>query len=154
MVDPASANCWHTLIAVEGKERSMAESPTDETERDSLFWRDEVLEAIYWMLGEGIEEAVAPADLRGFLEAPDGVIEDTFAILEKRDLLRETARGYVFTERGEREAGRRFADEFADMRGFDASHADCGSDCWCHDPDHADEECPSEHEHEHGHDHT
>ena len=31
--------------------------------RDDLFWRDEVLEATYWMLGEGIEEAVAPADL-------------------------------------------------------------------------------------------
>jgi hypothetical protein len=120
-------------------------------EFDELFWRDEVLEATYWMLGEGIEAAVALGDLRGFLEAPEGVIEWTFDDLAARELVRETDRGYVFTDRGEAEAKRRFADEFADIQGFDASHADCGPDCWCHDPDHAGDECPSEHDHEHAH---
>ena len=120
-------------------------------EHDELFWRDEVLEATYWMLGEGIEEAVAPADLRGFLNASPGVIGDTFADLEERAYVRNTVHGYVFTEEGETEAKRRFADEFADMQGFDASHADCGPDCWCHDPDHAADECPSEHDHQHAH---
>lgn len=117
-------------------------------EHDELFWRDEVLEASYWMLGEGIEEAVAPPDLRGFLNAPDGRLERTFANLEERGLVRETSRGYVFTERGEREASRRFADEFADMQGFETSHTDCGPDCWCHDPEHATDECPSDHDHQ------
>lgn len=120
----------------------------DEGGPEQLFWRDEVLEATYWMMGEGIEEAVGAEDLRGFLDAPDGTIERTFADLEEKDLVRETARGYVFTERGEREAGRRFTDEFADIRGFDASHTDCGADCWCHDPAHAEDECPSDHEHD------
>ncbi|WP_306052126.1 hypothetical protein [Natronococcus wangiae] len=120
---------------------------TDEV--DELFWRDEVLEAMYWMIGEGIEEAVATGDLRGFLDAPADVVERTFADLEARERIRETPRGYVFTESGEREAKRRFADEFAEMQGFTASHTDCGPDCWCHDPDHAAEECPSEHDHAH-----
>lgn len=125
--------------------------PDHSPEHGDLFWRDEVLEATYWMLGEGIEEAVAPADLRGFLEAPDGVVAETFADLDEKGLVRETPRGYVFTDRGEREAGRRFTDEFADITGFDASHTDCGPDCWCHDPDHATDECPSDRAHQHTH---
>lgn len=126
-------------------------SDASEQEFDALFWRDEVLEATYWMLGEDIEAAVAPDDLLGFLDAPDGAIERTFADLEERELVRETPRGYVFTDRGEREASRRFADEFADMQGFTASHTDCGPDCWCHDPDHAEDDCPSDHDHPHAH---
>lgn len=126
-------------------------SDASEGEFDALFWRDEVLEATYWMLGEGIEEAVAPGDLRGFLDAPEGTVERTFADLDEKGLVRETSRGYVFTDRGEREASRRFADEFSNMRGFDASHTDCGPDCWCHDPDHAEDACPSEHDHSHAH---
>lgn len=118
---------------------------------DELFWRDEVLEAMYWMIGEGIEEAITPSDLRGFLDAPSDVLEQVFADLEDRQQVRETSRGYVFTDDGEREAKRRFADEFADIQGFDASHTDCGPDCWCHDPDHAEDECPSEHDHPHAH---
>lgn len=120
-------------------------------EFDELFWRAEVLEAMYWMVGEGIQEAVAPTDLRGFLDAPEGVIEEMFDRLEGRDYIRPADGGYVFTGQGETEAKRRFADEFADIQGFDASHTDCGPDCWCHDPDHAEEECPSEHDHQHAH---
>ena len=127
------------------------ESAASNEDFDDMFWRDEVLEATYWMIGEGIEEAVAPADLRGFLDAPPGVLERTFEGLEGREYVRNTRHGYVFTERGEWEAKRRFADEFTDIQGFDASHTDCGSDCWCHDPDHAADECPSEHDHEHPH---
>ena len=127
------------------------DSGTGDDEIDELFWRDEVLEAMYWMIGEGIEDAVAPPDLRGFLDAPADVLERTFDDLEAREHVRETSRGYVFTERGEREAKRRFTDEFADVQGFTASHTDCGPDCWCHDPDRAEDECPSEHDHQHVH---
>jgi hypothetical protein len=130
--------------------KTMSDSAHAE-EHDELFWRDEVLKATYWMLGEGIEEAVAPTDLRGFLDAPSGVVEDTFDRLADREYIRGTDRGYVFTEHGEVEAKRRFADEFAGITGFDTSHTDCGPDCWCHDPEHSADECPSEHEHHHAH---
>lgn len=119
---------------------------------DELFWRDEVMEAMYWMLGEGIEDAVAPADLRGFLDAPPGVVERTFETLADSGHLRPTDGGYVFSDRGDREAARRFADDFADIQGFDEAHNDCGPDCWCHDADHAREPCPSD-EHEHDREH-
>lgn len=110
---------------------------------DYLFWRDEVLEAAYWMMNEGIERTVAPADLAGFLDAADETLRMTFDRMENQDLIEPADDGYVFTERGEYEAKRRFAEDFGDMQGFGESHADCGPDCWCHDADHADEECPS-----------
>lgn len=127
----------------------MSDSGQSSGDFDELFWRTEVLEAMYWMVGEGIESAVAPPDLRGFLDAPSNEIERTFAILDDDGFVRDTERGYVFTEHGEQEARRRFADEFSDIQGFDTSHTDCGPDCWCHDPDHAEDECPSDHEHAH-----
>lgn len=130
----------------------MSDASADEF--DELFWRDEVMEAMYWMLGEGIEDAVAPSDLRGFLDASPGVVERTFETLEESDHLRPVDGGYVFTDRGDREAARRFADEFSDVQGFDKAHNDCGPDCWCHDADQADEPCPSDdHAHGPGHDH-
>lgn len=118
---------------------------------DELFWRDEVLEAMYWMMGEGIEDAVESADLRGFLDAPSGVIDRTFDQLADSGHVARTDDGYVFTDRGDRAAAKRFADEFSDVQGFDASHNDCGPDCWCHDADHAEDPCPSDHDHGHAH---
>lgn len=115
---------------------------------DDLFWRDEVLEAMYWMLGEGIEDAVAPSDLQGFLDAPSGVLDHTFQTLVESGHLRSTDDGYVFTDRGDRAAAKRFADEFGDIQGFDSAHNDCGPDCWCHDPDHVEEACPAD-DHDH-----
>lgn len=130
----------------------MSEATTDDY--DELFWRDEVMEAMYWMLGEGIETEVAPADLRGFLDAPPGVVEDVFESLEESGHLESADGGYVFTARGDREAAKRFADEFDDVQGFDEQHNDCGPDCWCHDPDQIEDACPSEeHDHDHDHDH-
>lgn len=127
------------------------DSDSSDGDFDELFWRDEVLEAMYWMIGEEIEEVVAPSDLRGFLDASADTVERTFERLDDGGYVRETPHGYVFTEHGEQEAKRRFADEFADIRGFDTSHTDCGPDCWCHDPEHAEDECPAEHDHEHAH---
>jgi hypothetical protein len=125
------------------------EPPTDAGDSvDYLFWRDEILEAAYWMMNEGIESAVTPAALSGFLDATDDTLDSTFDRMADEGLIEPADGGYVFTERGESEAKRRFVEDFSDIQGFGESHADCGPDCWCHDIDHADEECPS-HEHEH-----
>jgi len=130
----------------------MAQESTAE-EFDELFWRDEVLEAMYWMMGEGIEEAIEPADLRSFLDAPPNVVDRTFRRLAADGHLDESDDGYVFTEQGEAAAKKRFADEFSDIQGFDEAHTACSADCWCHDPEHAEDECPT-HGHDHDHDHS
>jgi hypothetical protein len=39
------------------------------------------------------------------------------------------------------EGGRSFHDEFAEL--IKPAHAECGPGCWCKDPKHAGEPCPS-----------
>ncbi len=114
-----------------------------------LFWRDEILEAAYWMMNEGIESTVSPGDLLGFLDAGEETLQETFDRMTDQDLIKPADVGYVFTERGEYEAKRRFAEDFGDMQGFGEFHTDCGPDCWCHDADHAEEACPSDEDHSH-----
>lgn len=123
------------------------ETSNGDEQTNYLFWRDEVLEAAYWMMNEGIESTVSPADLAGFLDASEDVLVSTFDRMAEQDLVRRVEGGYDFTDRGEDEAKRRFVEEFSDMQGFGESHADCGPDCWCHDVDRADEACPSHDEH-------
>ena len=39
---------------------------------DDLFWKEEILQIIFWYLGEGLGSSVSAADLRPFLDAePD-----------------------------------------------------------------------------------
>lgn len=128
----------------------MSDDPSDESDGgEYLFWRDEVLEAGYWMLNEGIETTIAPGELMRFLDAPDAVLERTFDRMVEQELIEPVDGGYDFTDRGEAAAKRRFVEEFGDIQGFGESHADCGPDCWCHDVDHADEACPSHDDHTH-----
>ena len=48
---------------------------------------------------------------------------------------------YRLTALGRTEGGRSFHDEFADL--IKPAHAECGPGCWCKDPNHAGEPCPS-----------
>lgn len=111
---------------------------------DAIALRDEILEATYWMLREEeISERIEPADLGAFLDATDVEVRTAFEKLEADGLLERATGGYGLTDRGEREAKRRFADTFGHI-GEGHSHVECGPDCWCHDPE-ADEDdvCPT-----------
>ena len=109
---------------------------------DGLYWRAEILQAMYWMRGEGLAEDVAPAALAEFLVAEPGTIAHHCARLLADSFLelRDGAR-YRLTERGLAEGGRSFHDEFADY--IRPAHAECGPGCWCMDPKHAGEPCPN-----------
>jgi hypothetical protein len=48
---------------------------------------------------------------------------------------------YRLTGLGVAEGGRSFQDEFADLTR--PSHYECSPGCWCQDPNHADEPCPT-----------
>lgn len=119
---------------------------------DALFWQDEVLQAMYWMTKEGVGERFDRDGLARFLDGPEDQVEEALDRLESKGYLEPGSGGYTFTAEGERQAGRRFSEAFDDIQGFDASHTNCGPDCWCHDVDRADEPCPSEDDH--GHDHA
>jgi hypothetical protein len=95
---------------------------------DELHWRDEILQVMYWMLGEGLGDRVTAADLARFLAAEAGPIAAHLRrMADEGDLEvvggEGAGRRYKLTVYGAREGGRRFADEFAGMQ-F-GGHGEC-----------------------------
>lgn len=101
----------------------------------SVYWRDEILQVMYWMMGEGFGQEFTRADLRKFLSAGDDVLADNLEQMVSTGLLERIGGDkYTLTEQGKREGGRRFADEFEEM--LKPGHFECDEpDCDCHDPD-------------------
>ena len=98
---------------------------------DYLYWRDEILQVMYWMAGEGLGDAVTPEDLVSFLRADGELISGVMNRVAQERFLEETASGeYRLTELGMDAGKRGFALEF---EGWAAQgHGDCDPDCWCH----------------------
>ncbi len=97
----------------------------------ALYWRDEILQLMFWIKGEGFGDRVDPALLERFLgvEAAIGVrylerlVGEGLLATDNDDL-------YELTEEGHRHGARVFADEFAELT--KPGHGECGPDCWCH----------------------
>jgi hypothetical protein len=104
----------------------------------ALFWRDEILQVMFWLHGEGFGEQISPELVERFLgvEAENAV--GYLDRLVEEDLLIRTEGGlYVLTEAGRQHGARVFADEFADLT--KPGHGECGAECWCHaSPEEAD----------------
>lgn len=109
---------------------------------DALYWHDEILQVMYWLLGEGFADQVTASDLRRFLDADLTMLAHYLEELAARGLVSRTGDTYALTEIGGAEAQHRFVDEFRPLLGK-TGHGECSDDCWCHDPDRAGEECPS-----------
>ena len=112
---------------------------------DALYWRAEILQAMFWMRGEGIDSDVEPRRLAEFLAVDPADIEAQMLDLATQGFLVEVStepRRYELSPRGVAEGGRSFQDEFADLT--HAAHYECAPGCWCHDPDHVGEPCPSQ----------
>ena len=109
-----------------------------------LRWQDEILQAMYWMQGEGIAAAVSSGQLARFLAGKPGVVARQMGRLAAGGYLERVPgrpRRYRLSEIGRLEGGRSFQDEFADF--VRRGHGECAPGCWCHDPEHAGEPCPS-----------
>lgn len=105
--------------------------------------RDEVLQIMFWMLGENIAHEVDAPYVARFLDLPEGDIAGALAVLARERLtLRGAAAGrYRLSEEGMREGGRRFQDEFRDLT--KQAHGECSPGCWCHTAAGEGKECPS-----------
>lgn len=112
---------------------------------DDLFWRAEILQAMFWMRGEGIATEVAPAELAAFLQAKQAGVEAQMHRLAADGYLEVchgAKPGYRLTSLGVAEGGRSFRDEFDGLTR--PAHGECGPGCWCRDPDHTGEPCPNQ----------
>lgn len=98
----------------------------------ALRRRDEILELLYWIEGEGFRGAATPAELARLLVGSEEEIRVALAALAGRGEVVEDATGeFRLTEPGRREAARRFADSFGPMLG--QGHFACSDpDCECH----------------------
>ena len=106
-----------------------------------LVNRDEVLQICYWFQGEGFGDRYDAALLRPFLQCDVAAIEIALAELAEQGDLQDDAGRWRFTDKGQREAGRLFADGFADFQ--KQGHGECDAGC-CDGDDHSKcgDECP------------
>jgi hypothetical protein len=100
-------------------------------ELDALRVREEVLQSMYWLAGEGLADTPRADELARFLAVPVATLEPYLQRFTLEGYLEHAGEGYTMTDRG-RELGKRsFADEFAGLTG--QAHGECDDDCWCHE---------------------
>lgn len=93
----------------------------------ALRCRDDILQAMYWMRGEGFGEEADVASLVSFLVLDETLLREQLNILVEEGHLKESGGCYRLTELGAKEGGRRFADEFSGLQLM--AHGDCGPEC-------------------------
>jgi hypothetical protein len=116
---------------------------------DHLYWRTEILQALYWLHGEGLADSLGVARLAEFLAAdPRTVAEQTARLVQDGYLeavspqpAGTTEVAFRLSPLGLREGARSFRDEFEGLTR--QAHFACSPGCWCHDPKQADAPCPS-----------
>ncbi|MEO5770678.1 MAG: hypothetical protein ABIQ29_01275 [Burkholderiaceae bacterium] len=106
-----------------------------------LVNREEVLQICYWFQGEGFGDCYDAALLRPFLQCDAAAIDMALRELAAQGDLQDDAGRWRFTDKGQREAGRLFADGFADFQ--KQGHGECDAGC-CDGDDHSKcgDECP------------
>lgn len=115
----------------------------DGPQLDYLFWRGELLQVMYWMLGEGLGKQPTAPQIEAFLCADPVVIGRTLDRMIVEGYVSEVGEGsFRLTELGLSEGRRSFADEFSALT--HQAHGECGPDCiFCHGPAGDPNECPS-----------
>jgi hydrogenase maturation protease len=106
----------------------------DEDPVQAIQLRDEILQVMYWLRGEGLGQTVSEDELRRFLVVPAARLAGGLARLVADGYLEGPADDraqYRLTPAGTREGGRRFRDEFTPYLGRE-SHNQCGDPaCEC-----------------------
>ncbi|MEO6594342.1 MAG: hypothetical protein ABIP94_06280, partial [Planctomycetota bacterium] len=117
-----------------------------------LHLRDEILQVLFWMRGEGLGDDATKEQLGVFLVHTDGLP----AVLEwmaAESWIEPGPRpaAWQLTELGVREGGRRFGEAFADAGLGSQGHGACapGCDCETLGPEHCEVHA---HDHDHAHD--
>lgn len=93
----------------------------------ALQCRDDILQAMYWLRGEGFRSEADAATLHRFLAVDHELLVRQLRALTADGLVEEHRGGYRLTAAGLHEGGRRFADEFSDLTR--SAHGDCPPNC-------------------------
>lgn len=109
-------------------ERVVSSDPAEAIRR-----RDEILQVLFWMRGEGIADAAGAAELSVFLDADsrDTLSADLTALAASGLLESAGENRYRLSESGRSEGGRRFQEEFEEL--MHPGHGTCSDpNCDCH----------------------
>jgi hypothetical protein len=108
----------------------------------ALYWREEILQFMFWLRGEGLGERANWRTLERFLGGESRIGTAYLDRLVDEGFLAKEDGWFMLTEKGVGEGGRIFSDQFADLTR--PAHGECGPECWCHvSPDEA-EACLAE----------
>jgi hypothetical protein len=112
--------------------------PGDDGPLARLRHRDEILQVLFWLGGEGFERDMTAEGVARFVALAEAevrsTLEDMVALGLATRLGGPEAERYELTPAGRREGGRRFAEEFAPMFARDAHGGTCSDpSCDCHD---------------------
>ena len=119
---------------------------TNKQALDALFWREEILQVLYWMDGEGLADAVPFNRLMVLLNTDSGNllfhlkknIKAGYLKTEDDELTEKSA--VLLTPEGKKEAGSIFRSAFEGMQ--NAGHGECGPDCpFCYQDGEKTEDC-------------
>lgn len=104
----------------------------------SLFWKEEILQVLYWMKGEGMGSEVGLAQLLPFLNTTEDNLRFHLDKICSERLLesfqQEGVTYFRLSDSGKKEASRQFAEAFRGMQ--KPGHGECGPDCeFCYGPD-------------------
>lgn len=100
---------------------------------DAIRRRDEILQVMVWMRGEGLGDAQGVDDLRRFLtDVSEATLAEDLSNLALSGLVEETeGERYRLTVAGRAEGGRRFQEEFEEL--MRQGHGACSDpNCDCH----------------------
>jgi hypothetical protein len=106
---------------------------TNKAAVDALFWREEILQVLYWMEGEGLENVVPFSRLMVLLNTTSENlllhlkknIEGGYLKTEDKEVSENSA--VQLTAIGKKEAGGIFRNAFEGMQ--KGGHGECGPDC-------------------------
>lgn len=106
---------------------------TNKNAVDALFWREEILQVLYWMEGEGLAEAVPFSRLLSLLNTTSENLllhirkNIASGYLQSNNDITDENIAVKLTPAGKKEAGSIFRNAFEGMQ--KGGHGECGPDC-------------------------
>ena len=106
-------------------------------EDNHIFWRDEILQLLFWMQGEGMGDSHPPLAIARCLDMAEPTLAAHLDQMVEAGYLSQKSGQFALTQMGRAEGGRRFKDEFESM--LNQGHGECNDpNCDCHElgPEH------------------
>lgn len=94
---------------------------------EALRCRDDILQAMFWLRGEGFGSDTDAVGLARLISVDAGLVREQLVALEHQGSVDRTGDRYRLSATGLLEGGRRFSDEFSDLQL--TAHGECAPDC-------------------------